>query len=92
MFNFLQVQAAMHTAHFMDVATPATSRQIGFLTLICKRRSIDIATIEAAIEHYNGGNTAWGLDKECASVIISAYVTPEVMEAAAQAKAKKAGR
>lgn len=73
-YETLTALAAEHTAKFMEDATPATSRQIGFLAAIIRNNRIDGEEITDAIENYNGGN-AWGLDKECASALIASYAT-----------------
>lgn len=79
--------AAVHTAKFMEDATPATSRQIGFLAAIIAANGIELAEIVADIEQYNGG-FAWGLDKQCASQLIGSYATASDKARAAQIKGR----
>lgn len=86
-FETLTALAAEHSAKFLEDATPATSRQIGFLAAIVRNNGIAIEEITSAVEDYNGGY-AWGLDKECASALIAAYASPDDLKE----RARKAGR
>jgi hypothetical protein len=72
----LAALAAAHTARFMEDATPATPRQIGFLSAIARKNGIATQEIEDMIESYNGGH-AWGLDKDCAALLIETFATPD---------------
>lgn len=85
-FNTLTELAAQHSLRFLENATPATTRQIGFLAAIIRNNNIALEDIIADVEHYNGGH-AWGLDKECASALISAYATPADLANARNRKA-----
>lgn len=87
MFKALEALAAIHSAKFLEDATPATSRQIGFLVAIARNNNIEIEEFLVAVENYNGGH-AWGLDKECASALISSYATAKDL----QQRKEKVGR
>lgn len=82
-YQTLETLAAQHTAKFMEDATPATSRQIGFLAAIITNNGIEIEDIIEAVDFYNGGY-AWGLDKECASALIASYASKEDMKRRAE--------
>ena len=73
-YQTLETLAAAHSFRFLEDATPATPRQIGFLAAIIRNNGIEIEEITEAVEHYNGGH-AWGMDKECASALIASYAT-----------------
>jgi hypothetical protein len=85
-FQTLEALAAEHSFRFLEDASPATSRQIGFLAAIIRNNGIAIEEITHAVEQYNGGNS-WGLDKECASALIASYATRKDM----QERQKKVG-
>lgn len=78
-FKTINELVAVHTERFMDDATPATSRQIGFLAAIIQTNGIDLNEIIDTIADYNGGHS-WGLDKECAAMLIAGYATPADMK------------
>lgn len=86
-FETLSSLAAEHTAKFMEDATPATSRQIGFLAAIIRNNKIAMEEITDAVDFYNGGHK-WGMDKECASALIASFATKADMIARAE-KVKK---
>ncbi len=82
-FQTLTNLAAVHVARFMEDATPATSRQIGFLAAIIRNNDIDLDDVISSVEGYNGGYS-WGLDKECAAMLIAGYATPADMKRRAE--------
>lgn len=82
---------AEHELRFGDDAHPATSRQCRYIAILVARGRMTAADVLDAVETWNGGY-AWGLDRECASVIIQTWETPaDAAERDRRRNARRAG-